>query len=82
MCLLHNNPCFQSNIAITNFLVSLTYGIRFNDVIGRSTRPMYSKAKIPKYDCHGHVLKPSLTVAIKFYQTRPEKRYQARHRLA
>ena len=28
------NPCFESNIAITNFLVSRTCQIRFNDVKG------------------------------------------------
>ena len=45
----HNNPCFQSNIAITNFLVLHTCQIRFNDVIGRCTAPMYSYAKIPNH---------------------------------
>ena len=47
----HNDPCFQCNIAITNFLVSHTCEIRFHDVIFRSTVPrtMYSYAKIPKY---------------------------------
>ena len=28
----HNNPCFQCNIAITNFLVSNTCEIRFHDI--------------------------------------------------
>ena len=37
----HNNPCFQRNIAITNFLASHTCEIRFNDVIGLSTIHMY-----------------------------------------
>ena len=37
MHLSHNNPCFQCNIAIINFLVSHTCEIRFNDVIGQST---------------------------------------------
>ena len=32
----HNNPCFQCDIAITNFLVSHTCEIRFHDVIGRT----------------------------------------------
>ena len=44
----HNNPCFRCNIAITNF-VSHTCEIRFNDVIGQSTIPMYSYAKIQKH---------------------------------
>ena len=44
----HNNPCFQCNIAITNFLVSNTCEIRFHDVKGQSTVPMYSYAKILK----------------------------------
>ena len=34
----HNNPCFQSNTAITNFLVLLTCEIRFRDVIDRAER--------------------------------------------
>ena len=33
----HNNPCFQCNIAITNFLVSYKCEIRFHNVIGQST---------------------------------------------
>ena len=33
----HNNPCFQCNIAITNFIVSHTCEIRFHDIIGQST---------------------------------------------
>ena len=37
----HNNLCFQCNTAITNFLVSNTYEIRFNDVIGQSTVPVF-----------------------------------------
>ena len=45
----HNNPCFQCNIAITNFLVSNTCEIRFHDVKGQSTVPMYSYAKILKH---------------------------------
>ena len=45
----HNYPSFQSNIAIMNFLASHTCEIRFNDVIGRNTVPMYSYAKIPKH---------------------------------
>ena len=45
----HNNPCFQCNIAITNFLVSNTCEIRFYDVIGQSTVPMYFYAKILKH---------------------------------
>ena len=36
----HNNPCFQCNIAITNFLVFNMCEIRFNDVIGQSTVPI------------------------------------------
>ena len=35
-------------IAFTN-LVSHTYEIGFHDVIGQSTEPMYSYAKIPKH---------------------------------
>ena len=45
----HNNPCFQCNIATTNFLVSNTCEIRFHDVICQSTVPMYSYAKILKH---------------------------------
>ena len=45
----HNNPCFQCNTAITNFLISNTCEIRFLDVIGQSTVPMYSNAKILKH---------------------------------
>ena len=45
----HNNPFFQCNIAITNFLVSHTCEIRFNDVIGQSTIRMYSYAEILKH---------------------------------
>ena len=44
-----NNPCFQCNIAITNFLVSHTCEKRFHDVIGQSTVHMYSYAKILKH---------------------------------
>ena len=54
----HNNPCFQCNIAITNFLVSQTCKIRFYDVIGQSTVRMYSYAKIKKKtwaDLHGQM---------------------------
>ena len=47
--LYHNKPCFQCNIAITNFLVSNTCEIRFHDVIGQSTVSMYSYAKILKH---------------------------------
>ena len=43
----HKNSCFQCNIAITNFLVSNMCEIRFNDIIGQSTVPMYSYARIP-----------------------------------
>ena len=45
----HNHFCFQCNIAITNFLVSHTCEIRFHDVIGESTVPMYSYTKILKH---------------------------------
>ena len=45
----HNNPCFQCDTAITNFPISNTCGIRFHDVIGQSTVPMYSYAKVLKY---------------------------------
>ena len=34
----HNNPCFQSNMAITNFLVSNTCELRFYDVIDSIVR--------------------------------------------
>ena len=44
----HNNPCFQYNTAIMNFLVLNTCEIKFHDVIGRSTVHMYSYAKIKK----------------------------------
>ena len=37
----HNNPCFQCNIASTNFLVSHTCEIRFYDDIDRSTVHVY-----------------------------------------
>ena len=36
--LLHNKPCFLSNIAITNYFVSHTCKIRFHDVIGCTGR--------------------------------------------
>ena len=49
MVLSHNNPYFQCNIAITNFLVSHTCEIRFHDVIGESTNDV--KAKILKHGC-------------------------------
>ena len=49
LILSHYNPCFQCNTAITNFLVSNTCETRFHDVIGQSTVPMYSCAKIPKH---------------------------------
>ena len=42
----HNNPRFQCNIVITNFLVSHTCEIRFHDVMGQSTVHMYPNAKI------------------------------------
>ena len=42
----HNTPCFQCNIASTNFLVSHTCEIRFHGVIGQNTVRMYSYAKI------------------------------------
>ena len=45
----HNNLCFQCNIAITNFLGSHTCQMRFHDVIGQNTVPMYSYAKILKH---------------------------------
>ena len=45
----HNNPSFQCITAITNFLVSDTCEKRFHDVIGQSTVPMYSSAKILKH---------------------------------
>ena len=45
----HNRPYFQCNIAITNFLVFNTCEKRFHDVIGQSTVPMYSYAKILKH---------------------------------
>ena len=45
----HNNPCFQFNIAITSVLILHTCEIRFNDVMGQSSLPMYSYAKIPKH---------------------------------
>ena len=44
----HNKHYFQCNIAITNFLVSNTCEIRFREVMGQSTVPMYSYAKNPK----------------------------------
>ena len=45
----HNKPCFQYNIAITNFLVLHTCEIRLNDVISQSNVHMYSYAKVPKH---------------------------------
>ena len=39
----HNNPCFQCNIAITNFLVPNTCEIRFHDVIYRTVRIFTSR---------------------------------------
>ena len=62
ICILsHNSPCFQSNIAITNFLVLHMSEIRFHDVIDQSTVHMYSYAKnsktwltkIAKWVCFG-----------------------------
>ena len=44
----HNNPCLQCNIAITNFLVSHTFEIKFHDFIGQSTVHMYPYAKNSK----------------------------------
>ena len=62
----HNNACFPCNIAITNFLVSHTYEIRFHDVIGRSNVHMYTYAKILKYGRptwpHVYVLDPYFSV--------------------
>ena len=49
MLLSHNTPCFQCNITITNFPVSNTCEVRSHNVIGQSTVPMYSYAKIPKH---------------------------------
>ena len=45
----HNNPCFQCNIAITNFRPPHTCEIRLDDVPGQSTVSMYSYAKNPKH---------------------------------
>ena len=45
----HNNPCFQCDITVTNFLVLHAYEIRFHDAIGQSTVHMYSYAKILKH---------------------------------
>ena len=45
----HNNPCFQCNIAITNFLDLHTCDTRFPDVKVQSTVRMYSCAKVPKH---------------------------------
>ena len=45
----HNNPCFQCNIAIMNFLVLHTLEIRLHDAKGQSTVHMYSYAKILKH---------------------------------
>ena len=44
----NNKPCFQCNTASTSILVSNTCEIKFHDVIGQSTVPMYSSAKILK----------------------------------
>ena len=49
LTLSHKKPCFQCNIAITNFLFCNTCEIRFHDVIGQSTVPMHSYAKILKH---------------------------------
>ena len=51
----HNNPCFQYNIAITNFLVSYTREIRFHYVRGlssvlRMTTPSSMAASRFKYN--------------------------------
>ena len=60
MFLSHNNPCFQCNIAITNFLALHTCEIRFHDVIGRSTLNMYSYAEILK---HEYVWEPYFSIS-------------------
>ena len=58
MLLSHNNPCFQCNIAITNFLVLHTCEIRFHDVINRTVHMFTSSyAKIPK---HGQMINGTL----------------------
>ena len=63
-----NDPCFQCNIAITNFLVSHMCKIRFNDVIGQSTPHMYSYAKILKYGLptwpNEYVLDPYFSISL------------------
>ena len=41
LCLSHNNLCFQCNIAITNFLVSHTWEITFDDFTIESTVHVY-----------------------------------------
>ena len=38
----HNNPYFPCNVAITNFLVSHTYNIRFHDVALYRTVRMFT----------------------------------------
>ena len=45
----HNDSCFQCNLAVTNFLVSNTYEIRFHDVTGQITEHMYSYTKVLKH---------------------------------
>ena len=45
----HNNHRLQCNVAITNCLISDTYKMGFHDVIGQSTVPVYSYAKISKH---------------------------------
>ena len=61
----HNNPCFQCNTAVMNFLISNTSEIRFHD-INQSTVPMYSYAKILKHGqptwTNDYVLDPYFSV--------------------
>ena len=45
----YHSPCFQCNVAITNFLVLHTCEIRFHDVIDQGTLPIYSYGKILKH---------------------------------
>ena len=44
----HNDPCFQSNIAVRNLPVSHMCEVKFHDVIGKSTVHLYSYAKHSK----------------------------------
>ena len=64
MILSHNNPRFQCNIAITNFLVSHTCEIRLHDVIGQSIVHIYFYAKILK---HGLPTWPNEYVLDRFF---------------